>query len=281
MSFGWSAGDIATAIVVTYELIQALDDTHGAAKDYREAVTFLTDLKRVLEPLQAFTALDAYPVYRREINQQADLIKQPITEFLAAVLKYEPSLGDIARRCWQRSIPTALRKLHWHIFMMKKVQSLKVKIESHMRILESLMQRLTLDSVLATQRSLPGMLRLTFEETIRPELIDVLRQCLHSRPTGNQCMIGDATIAKLSEHYELISSNMEEIKHQLTRPEIIQHHIQSDMQAGAVINRPKALSYLLGPTTLTNEVSTEDLNQEILQMTVTPTIVKRESLSEV
>jgi hypothetical protein len=144
MYFGWSAGDIATVIAVTYNLIQALDDTHGAAKNYREAVDFLGDLKRVLEPLHAFTAWSAYPTYGREIGKQVDHIKKPIKEFLDAVLKFEPSLGQYARSGWQNCVPSAFRKLQWYIFMSKNVLSLRTKIELHMRILDSLMQRLTL-----------------------------------------------------------------------------------------------------------------------------------------
>ena len=144
MSFRWSAGDIATAIAVTYNLIQALDDAHGAAKDYREAVAFLEGLRRDLEPLQTSTDWNAYPVYGREIGQQVEFIKQPISEFLESVLKYKSSLGIDAQRCWRRRLPTVARKLQWHIFMTKKVLSLKAKIESHMRILDSLMHRLTL-----------------------------------------------------------------------------------------------------------------------------------------
>jgi hypothetical protein len=144
MSFGWSAGDIATAIAVIYNLIQALDDANGAVKDYREAVAFLDGLRRVLEPLQTFSDWGAYPAHGRDIGQQVNLIKLPIKEFLDTILKYEPSLGEDARRSWQRRLPTTLRKLQWHIFMTKKVLSLRAKIESHMRILDSLMQRLTL-----------------------------------------------------------------------------------------------------------------------------------------
>jgi hypothetical protein len=144
MSFGWSAGDIATAITITYNLIQALDDAHGAANNYREAVAFLDDLKRVLEPLQAFTAWSAYPTYGEEIKKQLEQIRRPVQEFLTVVLKYEPSLGEKARRGWKKSLQTTFRKLDWYIFMAKKVLSLKRKIESHMRILDTLMQRLTL-----------------------------------------------------------------------------------------------------------------------------------------
>jgi hypothetical protein len=46
MSFGWSAGYIAQAIIVLIKLVQTLDDANGAASGYREAVSFLTSLKR-------------------------------------------------------------------------------------------------------------------------------------------------------------------------------------------------------------------------------------------
>ena len=141
MSFGWSAGDIAAAITLTYNLIQALDTCDGAAADYREAVSFLRDLKRTLEPLQTFTACNANPAYGREIEEQVGYIKEPVGHFLTAVLKYEPSLGAAAKEGHHRHI---FRKLQWYMFMSKKVLALRKKIESHMRIVDTLMQRLTL-----------------------------------------------------------------------------------------------------------------------------------------
>jgi hypothetical protein len=144
MSFGWSVGDIAAAITVAYNLIQALDDAHGAASDYREAVSFLGYLKRTLEPLHEFAAWGTYPAYGREIGEQVGRIKEPVGHFLAAVLKYEPNLGVKAERGWNRRMPASLRKLQWCIFMSKKVLSLKGKIGSHMRVLDTRMQRLTL-----------------------------------------------------------------------------------------------------------------------------------------
>jgi hypothetical protein len=141
MSFGWSAGDIAAAMTLAYNLIQALDTCDGAAGDYREAVSFLHDLTRTLEPLQTFTAYNANPMYGKDIKEQVGHIKEPVEKFLVAVLKYEPSLGVGAKEGNHRHI---LRKLQWYIFMSKKVLGLRRKIESHMQIIDTLMQRLTL-----------------------------------------------------------------------------------------------------------------------------------------
>lgn len=141
MSFGWSASDLATAITLTYKLIQALDTCDGATAEYREAVSFLRDLKRVLEPLQTFTACNVNASYSKEIGEQVGYIKEPVEQFLAVVLKYEPSLGASAKEGHHRHV---FRKLQWFALMPKKLAILRKKIESHMWILDTLMQRLTL-----------------------------------------------------------------------------------------------------------------------------------------
>lgn len=141
MSFGWSAGDIAQAAKLIYNLIRALDTVDGAASNYREAVSFLHDLKRTLEPLQSFIAWQAYPTYGREIEEQVRHIKGPIEAFLAAAVKYEPSLGLRAKNGHHRHV---FRKLQWHVVTSKKVLGLKSTIESHIRIIDTLLQRLTL-----------------------------------------------------------------------------------------------------------------------------------------
>jgi hypothetical protein len=141
MSFGWSAGDIAAAITLVYNLIEALDSRNGAAGDYREAVGFLRDLKHTLDPLQVFTVWDAYPTYGRDITEQVAYIKGPVESFLEAVLKYKPSLGTKAVAGYHRH---ALRKWQWYVCISKKVVTLRRNVESHMLMIDLLMRRLTL-----------------------------------------------------------------------------------------------------------------------------------------
>jgi hypothetical protein len=98
MSFGWSAGDIATAVKLIYDLIQALDSRDVAASDYREAVGFVRDLNRTLYPLQTFAAWRAYPSYAKDIEEQAAQIREPVESFLKAVAKFGLSLGQRHRQ---------------------------------------------------------------------------------------------------------------------------------------------------------------------------------------
>jgi hypothetical protein len=141
MSFGWSAGDIATAVKLIYSLIQALNSCDGAASDYREAVGFLRDLNRTLDPLQSFAAWRAYPSYAKDIEEQVAQIREPVESFLKAVTKFEPSLRQYASSAYHRDV---FKKLHWHILASKKVLALRKRVESHMRIIDTLVQRLTL-----------------------------------------------------------------------------------------------------------------------------------------
>ncbi|KAI0543273.1 hypothetical protein F4679DRAFT_569382 [Xylaria curta] len=237
MSFGWSAGDIATAVTVVYNLIQALDSCDGAASDYRESVSFLRDLKRTLEPLQTFTAWSAYPSYGRDIREHVGHIKEPVGQFLAMVQKYEPSLGSKAQDGHHRHV---VRKLQWHMFMSKKVLSLKKRIESQMRMIDTLMQRLTLDVVWTTQRKLPDTLRATLQQTLRPELIAILQEqlppinlTLLENYQQSQSMNRDTQdYSRLLELCEGLSSSIEDIKQQIVNPGILKGRIQCSLRGG-------------------------------------------------
>jgi len=51
--FGWSAGDIATAVKVIVEVGEAFISTGGAATKYADALTFLESLRMTLELLES------------------------------------------------------------------------------------------------------------------------------------------------------------------------------------------------------------------------------------
>jgi hypothetical protein len=141
MSFGWSAGDIAAALTLLFNLVKALDSADGAADNYRESVNFLRDLIRTIDGLNTLTALKAYPIYGDEITQQVSLIREPVETFIDAVRKYEPSLGKSAAQGHHRHV---WKKLQWHFAKENKVLALKAKIDQHMRIVDTLIHRLTL-----------------------------------------------------------------------------------------------------------------------------------------
>jgi hypothetical protein len=297
MSFGWSAGDVATAIALTYKLIQALDTCDGAAGDYREAVSFLRDLTRSLEPLQAFTSCNANLIYGRQIEEQVKCIKEPVERFLANVRKYEPSLGTAAKEGHHQHI---IRKLQWTMTMSKKVLGLRKRIEYHMRIIDTVMQRLTLyvahqifilshtdtnfnsDAVLGTQQRLPLNLQLAFQQTIRPELVTILQD--HLAPLSST-LIGDirtvqtksdeVLATRLAEYYGDFSASLQEIKNQLTDSTNMQTRIESFLQGDVSRSTTRALTMVesdLSRLSLGNGLTDTNLTQptaEIIRQSLT------------
>ncbi|KAF4632161.1 hypothetical protein G7Y89_g5964 [Cudoniella acicularis] len=203
MSFGWPAGDLATEITIVYNLVEALDSCDGAANDYREAVAFLQDLKRTLEPLQTFTAWNSHPAYGQEIGKQ-------------------------------------------HFFVSKKALVLRGKINSNMRIIDSLMQRLTLDIVYTTQQSLPGGMRAALQEVLRPELIATLRESLPSINSASleqyqekQTRDHEVLVSRVSERYEWISSGIDAIKLQLQNSDSTQQRLERFIRGGNIMPEGK------------------------------------------
>ncbi|KAH8744700.1 hypothetical protein F5882DRAFT_313060 [Hyaloscypha sp. PMI_1271] len=141
MSFGWSAGDIAATLALLCNVIQVLDTADGAASSYREAVGFLRDLKRTLEPLQRIVNLDADSTYGPEIAEPVEHIRGPMVDFLKKAVEYKTSLGKKATGGHHRHV---WKKLKWFVLQEKRVAALKGKIEGRMRIIDTLVQRLIL-----------------------------------------------------------------------------------------------------------------------------------------
>ncbi|EQB53144.1 hypothetical protein CGLO_07165 [Colletotrichum gloeosporioides Cg-14] len=175
MSFGWSAGDIAAAIKLVYNVYEALDSSAGASRDYRDAVTFLKSLIHTLNTLTGLADWEAYPAYREDIKRQVELIRSTVTEFLQSIEKYESSLGRSAKSGRLRQFAP---KLKWHMLCAKQTLVLKSRIQSHMSVLNIVMHRLAIDVVIKTQKDLPELCRSVFQDAIRPELTATLTDAL-------------------------------------------------------------------------------------------------------
>lgn len=94
MAFGWSAGDILTAIYFIIDVAGALDDIPGSGHDYRNTTSFLEDLsEHALVPLLTCPAVDVYPEYKASIDKQVKAIKEPVNKFIEGVKALEKGFG--------------------------------------------------------------------------------------------------------------------------------------------------------------------------------------------
>jgi hypothetical protein len=143
MAFGWSAGDILAAITFIVEVAQALDEVNGSQREFRQASSFLRNLDKALVPLRTFTALEAKPQYKADIEAEVDAIRTPIESFMHDVEGMTKRLGDGAGGRFHK-LKSIHSKLEWHFFTSKKALSLQKEIEGHLMIIDTLMQRLTM-----------------------------------------------------------------------------------------------------------------------------------------
>lgn len=143
MSFGWSATDVVAALTFIVDAAQALDDSEGAGKDFRQASAFLHHLDQALKPLQTFEALDATPEYKAQIETQVAAIRGPIEVFMKDVEGMARQLGAPSQGRFRR-FKNVHRKWEWHYFTSKKAIALQKDIERHLNILDTLMQQLLL-----------------------------------------------------------------------------------------------------------------------------------------
>ncbi|KAE9377696.1 hypothetical protein N431DRAFT_478870 [Stipitochalara longipes BDJ] len=176
MSLGWSARDIAQTLSLLVKLVRALDGADGAASEYREAVAFLKRLKRTLEPLQTLSALNLQAARREEIREAVEKIKEPVEKFLAITARFESSLGAYAQS--KHHYQNVGRKLQWGFMASRKVNDLRKSIEGHVIVLNNLLQRLTLETIISMQSSLSGELQRVFTETLDPRLVSLLQEQL-------------------------------------------------------------------------------------------------------
>jgi rubrerythrin len=126
MAFGWSVGDILSAINFIIEIANGLDEVDGAAKQFREASVFLRDLNTTLKPLQTFTVLDTKPTYKKEIENQVEAIRTPIETFINDddVKALQKSLG-VVKTGHFRTFRDVKNKLKWQFSTSEKALNLQ------------------------------------------------------------------------------------------------------------------------------------------------------------
>jgi hypothetical protein len=105
MSFGWSAGDIASAIALLAKIGSALKESGGAATEYQEAIDFLSIIEKSLNGIKKFLNENVDLIWESELNEQVVHVKAAVERFRAEIDKYELSLGAYSSRSTARKIP--------------------------------------------------------------------------------------------------------------------------------------------------------------------------------
>jgi hypothetical protein len=124
MSFGWSVGDLVTAIEFLIQVGAALKEADGAASRYQENSDYLQSLASVLTRLK-----DAGPSLAC-IQADVEAIRVPIMLFNDQLkTRFEDGLGKQRKTDWKSLLRNAPKKVQYALFVTNKVQDLRGSIE--------------------------------------------------------------------------------------------------------------------------------------------------------
>jgi hypothetical protein len=129
MSFGWAAGDIASALNLLFKVGKAVKEACEDSTQYEEIHSFLKTLQTTLQHIQAFDSAFIRSSRLEELCEQCRLLRLPITTFLSYVEKFEPSLAAGNKKHRFLSAPSRIR---WALEMPGKIKQLQERIQAPM-----------------------------------------------------------------------------------------------------------------------------------------------------
>lgn len=104
MSFGWSAGDIVSAISTLVKVGKALRESGGAASEYQDAANFLDSLAKTLTGVKTVLADNPNVKWESELIEHADIVKAAVENFRKKIEKYDLPLSVDTKRKKPRRI---------------------------------------------------------------------------------------------------------------------------------------------------------------------------------
>lgn len=129
-AFGWSVGDLVSAISVVAKVSKALKDVGGAGDDYRETVLFLESLNVTLNTLSGLYEAKVDPNILLGVQSQLKLVQKPVDIFTEKVKRKLGSALDGTQKAtgFRARIKRASSKLEWAFWLNEQSQTLNKKI---------------------------------------------------------------------------------------------------------------------------------------------------------
>jgi hypothetical protein len=151
MSFGWSVGDIVSAIDLLVKFGKALREVDRAKSDFQDATETLTSLEITLSFLKEQYELEekackaagfsARSARTAVLRTQVELIQKPVSRFLDEAEKYDKKLGVSSSKHVLSGIP---RKSKWAFYLAEKVRKLHADIATPLSTIGLLQHQITM-----------------------------------------------------------------------------------------------------------------------------------------
>ena len=149
MSFGWSVGDIFTAVEIVYEVSEALKSSTGSPEDRKRANQFLSTLNHAINVVQQIygSNLPGQPGSRiqhedsnvppptNEELQSLDALKELYDRFKDEVGKYD-GMNKLPNEKERNFLHRQAQKISWHFFAKRQITDLRDKITAQVSLLQ-------------------------------------------------------------------------------------------------------------------------------------------------
>lgn len=128
MSFGWSAGDIASTIKLIHSIVSCLHDTSGAREQFQELETELFGLERALERIDLLSRTDNPPPEIQILNVVSLYCVETLQRFHKKIKPLEDSLGLQSK---MKKLEAAPRMVRWQLILRKELPELRQYLMAH------------------------------------------------------------------------------------------------------------------------------------------------------
>ncbi|KAJ6016553.1 hypothetical protein N7540_011144 [Penicillium herquei] len=122
MSFGWSAGDIASAVKLVKSIISSLNNTTGAREEFRELESELLGLESALERIDSLT-LPACQL------PEIQVLKFVTCSCIGTLERFhkrvQPFEGSLSAQSKMKKLRAAPRMVRWELLLKKDLPDLR------------------------------------------------------------------------------------------------------------------------------------------------------------
>lgn len=128
MAFGWSAGDIISAISLVNKIINCVSNTGGAREHFQELDTELRSLLRALYEISALTSIPDQVPEIVALKFAACLCGDTLNRFFEKIKPFDESLGAASKRSKSKAAP---RMVRWELLVKKDIPEFRTYLVAH------------------------------------------------------------------------------------------------------------------------------------------------------
>ncbi|KAE8442464.1 hypothetical protein EG329_003307 [Mollisiaceae sp. DMI_Dod_QoI] len=128
MSFGWSAGDIVSAINLVNRVLKSVSNVSGARDDFQELQSELRALSRALQEISDLAKLPGQHPDITTLKFAACLCEETLSRFLDKIKPFDDSLGLGSKSSRLKAVP---RMVRWELLVKKDIPEFRSYLVAH------------------------------------------------------------------------------------------------------------------------------------------------------